>query len=72
MKLVAAALLAALAPTLEAYKVVVLGDIHGDYDTLVTLLQNNGVIDAQKEWIDPTTKVVSVGGAHPTQPNPTG
>ncbi len=45
-----------------ALRVVVLGDIHGDYDNLIAMLRTNGVIDEQKNWVDSTTKVISLGG----------
>jgi hypothetical protein len=44
-----------------AYKFVVLGDLHGDLDYLRAILQYNGVLDESDNWIDPSTKVVSVG-----------
>jgi hypothetical protein len=40
---------------------VVLGDLHGDLTYLRAILQNNGVLDANDNWLNPTTKVVSVG-----------
>jgi len=45
----------------SSYKVVVLGDIHGDYDALLAVLRVNGVLDADNNWVDETTKVISVG-----------
>ena len=47
--------------TVFSYKMVVLGDLHGDLTYLRAILQNNGVLDANDNWLNPTTKVVSVG-----------
>jgi len=44
------------------YKVVVLGDIHGDYDMLIQVLRNNGMVDSRGNWIASSNdRVISVG-----------
>ena len=45
----------------HSYKLVVLGDLHGDYDTLVAVLKENRVLDENNKWLEKTTKVISVG-----------
>ena len=45
----------------NAYKVVVLGDLHGDFDSLINILRKNGVVDSNNNWIFGSNKVVSIG-----------
>lgn len=46
----------------SGYKVVVLGDIHGDYDMLIAVLRNNGMVDRNGQWIASSRdRVISVG-----------
>jgi hypothetical protein len=54
-------LAAAGLPAAAGYKLVVLGDIHGDMDHLRAILEYNGVLDVSGAWLDPSTHVVSVG-----------
>jgi len=48
-------------PTPSTYKIVVLGDIKGDFEVLSRMLRQNGVLSDQMEWVDQTTKVISLG-----------
>ena len=41
----------------QGYKLVVLGDIHGDMDYLRAMLEYNGVLDSSGAWLDPSTCV---------------
>lgn len=45
----------------EAYLVVVLGDIHGDFDNMIAMLRNNDIIDSRNRWRNTWDKVISVG-----------
>ena len=45
----------------EAELVMVIGDIHGGYDSLVVFLQNNNVIDRSMNWIWGSGHLVFVG-----------
>ena len=45
----------------EAYLVVVLGDIHGDFDNMIAMLRNNGILDSRNRWRNTWDKVISVG-----------
>jgi len=46
----------------SGYKVVVLGDIHGDYNMLIAVLRNNGMVDSRGNWIAGSSdRVISVG-----------
>ena len=45
----------------SAHTFVVLGDLHGDLSYLRQVLQHNGVLDDKDNWLDETTKVLSVG-----------
>jgi hypothetical protein len=46
---------------LYAVKVVAIGDIHGDYDQLIRLLQKTNLIDIQNNWIGGNTVLVQLG-----------
>ena len=45
----------------DSRRVVAIGDIHGDYDALVAILKEAGVIDAARRWNDPNTTLVQTG-----------
>ena len=42
-------------------RIIVLGDIHGDYQQLIECLKIGGVINSQKQWIGKDPVVVQVG-----------
>ncbi|RUT72974.1 metallophosphoesterase [Ancylomarina longa] len=42
-------------------KLMVVGDVHGEYDDMVELLQNNGVIDSKLNWSWGSGQLVFVG-----------
>ncbi|NGX15810.1 metallophosphoesterase [Wenzhouxiangella sp. XN24] len=42
-------------------RVVVVGDVHGAYDELVTLLQGTGLVDAELRWSGGEAHLVSLG-----------
>ncbi|MFH2042759.1 MAG: metallophosphoesterase [Acidobacteriota bacterium] len=42
-------------------KIVAVGDIHGDYDNLVFILQKNGLIDGDLRWSGEKTHFVQLG-----------
>lgn len=42
-------------------EVVAIGDVHGDFDDFVTILQRAGLIDAQHNWTGDRTTLVQVG-----------
>ena len=44
-----------------ASRIVAIGDVHGAYDILITVLQNAGVIDEKKRWSGETTHLVQTG-----------
>jgi len=55
-------LLGALCVLSSAYKVCVLGDIHGDHDMLIRVLRNNGMVSSSGSWAAASDdRVVSVG-----------
>ncbi len=45
----------------EAERIMVIGDIHGGYDSLVNFLQQNGVIDGSLNWVWGQNHLVLVG-----------
>ncbi len=45
----------------DTAKVMVIGDIHGGYDSLILFLQNNGVVDKQLNWIWGQAHLVILG-----------
>ncbi len=58
------ALLLACATTFAApapARIVVVGDVHGDYATFVTVLQQAGVIDGRRRWKGGTAVLVQTG-----------
>ena len=50
--------------------VVAIGDVHGDYDDFVAILQKGGLIDAQHHWIAGKTTLVQVGDLFDRGPKP--
>ena len=50
--------------------VVAIGDVHGDYDDFVAILQKGGLIDAQHHWIAGKTTLVQVGDLLDRGPKP--
>jgi hypothetical protein len=44
-----------------SYRVVVLGDVHGDYDNMIAALRNTGILNSRNEWRSTTDKVISLG-----------
>ena len=42
-------------------RIVALGDVHGDYDALVAVLRDAGVIDAKSKWTGGKTHLVQTG-----------
>ncbi len=57
--LLAATLVLAAAPAVP--RVVAIGDVHGDFATFVSVLQQAGVIDAKRKWKGGTTVLVQTG-----------
>ena len=50
--------------------VVAIGDVHGDFDDFVTILQRAGLIDAQHHWIGGQITLVQVGDLLDRGPKP--
>jgi hypothetical protein len=50
--------------------VVAIGDVHGDFDDFVAILQKSGLIDAQHHWIGGKTTLVQVGDLLDRGPKP--
>lgn len=50
--------------------VVAIGDVHGDFDDFVAILQKGGLIDAQHHWIGGKTTLVQVGDLLDRGPKP--
>jgi hypothetical protein len=42
-------------------RIVAIGDVHGDYEQLVTLLRQSGLIDEKEDWIGGATHLVQTG-----------
>ena len=42
-------------------RVIAVGDVHGDYEQLVAVLQSAGVIDREEKWIGGKTHLVQTG-----------
>jgi hypothetical protein len=63
--LVGAALAAGAAPPPESWdgvaRVLAVGDVHGDYDQLLAVLQAGGVVDRRGRWIGARTHLVQTG-----------
>ena len=50
--------------------VIAIGDVHGDFDDFVTILQKAGLIDAQHHWTGGKTTFVQVGDLLDRGPKP--
>src|SRR5437879_5330208 len=53
-----------------ANSVVAIGDVHGDFDDFVTILQKAGLIDKQHHWTGGKTTLVQVGDLLDRGPKP--
>src|SRR5207244_8414652 len=53
-----------------ANSVVAIGDVHGDFDYVVTILQKAGLIDEQHHWTGGKTTFVQVGDLLDRGPKP--
>ena len=42
-------------------RLVAIGDVHGDYDSLVSILRKTQLIDADDQWIGGDTVLVQTG-----------
>src|ERR1700730_4540889 len=60
----------AKAPADKTKYVVAIGDVHGDFDDFVTILQRAGLIDAQHHWTGGQTTLVQVGDLLDRGPKP--
>jgi Calcineurin-like phosphoesterase len=58
------------APTETSNSVVAIGDVHGDFDDFVTILQKAGLIDEQHHWTGSKTTFVQVGDLLDRGPKP--
>jgi Calcineurin-like phosphoesterase len=50
--------------------VIAIGDVHGDFDDFVTILQRTGLIDAQHHWTGNKSTLVQVGDLLDRGPKP--
>ena len=57
-------------PSEPPESVVAIGDVHGDFDDFVTILQKAGLIDGQHHWIGGKTTFVQVGDLLDRGPKP--
>jgi hypothetical protein len=57
-------------PADKAKYVVAIGDVHGDFDDFVSILQRAGLIDAQHHWTGDQTTLVQVGDLLDRGPKP--
>jgi hypothetical protein len=57
-------------PTEAPEALVAIGDVHGDFDDFVAILQRAGLIDPQKHWIGGKTTFVQVGDLLDRGPKP--
>jgi hypothetical protein len=60
----------AKAPAEPPETVVAIGDVHGDFDDFVAILQRTGLIDKQNHWIGAKTTFVQVGDLLDRGPKP--
>ena len=60
----------AKAPADQREAVVAIGDVHGDFDDFVTILQQAGLVDAQHHWTGGQTTLVQVGDLLDRGPKP--
>lgn len=61
---------AAPAPAESLGSVIAIGDVHGDFDDFVAILQHTGLIDKQKHWAGGKTTLVQVGDLLDRGPRP--
>ena len=61
---------AAPAPGESLGSVIAIGDVHGDFDNFVAILQHTGLIDQQKHWVGGKTTLVQVGDLLDRGPKP--
>lgn len=61
---------AALAPEESSKSVIAIGDVHGDFDDFVAILQHSGLIDKQHHWAGSTNTLVQVGDLLDRGPKP--
>ncbi|MDA2927930.1 metallophosphoesterase, partial [Acidobacteria bacterium AH-259-G07] len=45
----------------KSSRVVAVGDVHGDFDSFVTLLQEAGILDSRHRWVGRNTTLVQTG-----------
>src|SRR5229473_1013166 len=57
-------------PADQRESVVAIGDVHGDFDDFVIILQRAGLIDAQHHWTGGRTTLVQVGDLLDRGPKP--
>src|SRR5580700_9079752 len=57
-------------PTEHTEAVVAIGDVHGDFDDFVAILQRVGLIDAQQHWTGGKATLVQVGDLLDRGPKP--
>jgi len=57
-------------PAEQSETVVAIGDVHGDFDDFVALLQHTGLIDAQRRWTGNKATLVQVGDLLDRGPKP--
>lgn len=60
----------ATARNVSSGTITVVGDIHGDFDDLVSLLQHCGLIDAQHHWTGDKTTFIQTGDVLDRGPKP--
>ena len=61
---------AAPAPDESSKSVIAIGDVHGDFDDFVAILQHTGLIDKQHHWTGGKTTLVQVGDLLDRGPKP--
>jgi hypothetical protein len=61
---------AAPAPVESLGSVIAVGDVHGDFDGFVAILQHTGLIDKQNHWAGGKTTLVQVGDLLDRGPKP--
>jgi Calcineurin-like phosphoesterase len=58
------------APASSAEPLVAIGDVHGDFDDFIAILQRTGLIDKQHHWAGGKTTLVQVGDLLDRGPKP--
>lgn len=61
---------AAPAPSESLDSVIAIGDVHGDFDDFVAILQHTGLIDKQNHWTGGKTTLVQLGDLIDRGPKP--